>query len=163
MNSTPIEQKTIVGKCFIIYANRMIYLSCFCLVTDIIIFVISLSYWKLEIKNFQINSLKKVLVICYDARFVFLKITEFLSYYFASILARAVFDIIDFLFIILYFIFYTCSDIICISEIIFILLCYILLLALRKKKSVLHPWRVENRSGHSYGIKWKKWHENVAL
>ncbi len=29
MNSTPIEQKTIVGKCFIIDANRMIYLSCF--------------------------------------------------------------------------------------------------------------------------------------
>ncbi len=29
MNSTPIEQKTIVGKCFIIYASRMIYLSCF--------------------------------------------------------------------------------------------------------------------------------------
>jgi hypothetical protein len=28
MNSVPIEQKTLVGKCFIIYANRMIYLSC---------------------------------------------------------------------------------------------------------------------------------------
>ncbi len=28
MNSTPIKQKTIVEKCFIIYANRMIYLSC---------------------------------------------------------------------------------------------------------------------------------------
>jgi hypothetical protein len=25
----PIEQKTIVGKCFIIYVNRMIYLSCY--------------------------------------------------------------------------------------------------------------------------------------
>ncbi len=33
MNSTPIEQKTRVGKCFIIYANRMIYFSCFRLQT----------------------------------------------------------------------------------------------------------------------------------
>ncbi len=29
MNSMPIEQKTVVGKCFIIYANRMIYLPCY--------------------------------------------------------------------------------------------------------------------------------------